>query len=77
MNIDCSKYYVGTMSLSANKKIAYQNGEKIENKQEEEGKVVAYDFSQDAGKLNIDSKEDFSQIMRYTRTTWRWGYGLN
>ena len=67
MNIDCSKYYVGTMSLSANKKIAYQNGEKIENKQEEEGKVVAYDFSQDAGKLNIDSKEDFSQIMRDIR----------
>ena len=67
MNIDCSKYYVGTVNLSTNKKIAYQNGEKLENKQDIEGTVVAYDFSQDAEKINIESKEDFSQIMRDIR----------
>ena len=67
MNIDCSKYYVGTVDLSANKKVAYKNGEKIEDKQNTEGTVVAYDFSKDTEKINIDSKEDFSQIMRDIR----------
>jgi len=65
MNIDCSKYFVGVTNLSANK-IAYKNGEKIERK-ENQGTVVEYDFSQGTEKLNLNSKEEFSQLTKDIR----------
>lgn len=65
MNIDCSKYFVGTSNLvSTNKKIAYKNGEKIEENDKTAGTVAVYDFSQCDEKISINSREEFSEIMQ-------------
>lgn len=62
MNIDCSKYCVGSRTLTADK-VAYKNGQKLEEKPKLADTLVIYDFGQGTEKVTVNSKEEFSRMM--------------